>query len=110
MDRIPEILPDQLAEMLAAPDTDPTLLDVRSPEEWSLCRLEGAVHIPLHTLPARLDELDRETDLIVYCHHGVRSAMAVQFLAEHGFNRVRNLTGGIDYWSQTVDPELPRYG
>jgi adenylyltransferase/sulfurtransferase len=87
----------------------PRLIDVRTPQEWQICRLEGATLIPLQELPSRLDELDRQHELVVYCHVGVRSAMAVDFLRKNGFERARNLEGGIDAWASQVDPSTPRY-
>ena len=87
----------------------PVLVDVRTPQEWQICRLDGAILIPLQELPSRLDELDPGEEIVVYCHVGVRSAMAVQFLRGSGFERARNLEGGIDAWSAHVDPSTPRY-
>jgi len=87
----------------------PLLLDVRTPEEWEICRLEDARLIPLHELPQRVGELSREREIVVYCHTGGRSSMAVRFLREQGFGRARNLTGGIDAWAGTLDPTMPRY-
>src|SRR5436189_96518 len=85
------------------------LLDVREAEEVALVRLEGSVHIPMGEIPGRLHELDPNADIVVYCHHGIRSANVAAFLAQHGFARVANLAGGIDAWSLEVEPTLPRY-
>jgi adenylyltransferase/sulfurtransferase len=107
---------EQLAKLLAGPttggvhETPPLLLDVRERPEASFASLPGAVLIPLGELPARLDELPREEPIVVYCHHGVRSARALELLEQAGFTRARHLTGGIDAWSVTVDPSVPRYG
>jgi len=87
----------------------PLLLDVRMPEEWRICRLDGATLIPLHELEQRIAELEREREIVVYCHTGVRSAMATHLLRRHGFEHVHNLTGGIEAWAGTEDPEMPRY-
>jgi adenylyltransferase/sulfurtransferase len=87
----------------------PVVLDVRTSEEWSICRIDGACLIPLHELPARLGELDAGREIVVYCHSGRRSAGAVRFLRERGFDGARNLSGGIDAWSIEVDPAVPRY-
>ena len=87
----------------------PILVDVRTPQEWQICRLEGAILIPLQELPSRLGEIDRRHEIVVYCHVGVRSAMAVGFLRGNGFDRARNLEGGIDAWAVNVDPSTPRY-
>ncbi|MFO0880966.1 MAG: rhodanese-like domain-containing protein [Gemmataceae bacterium] len=85
------------------------LLDVRTPGEWNYCRLPGAILIPLPELPHRLAELDPAAEIVVHCHHGIRSQRAIHFLQQHGFTRLKNLTGGIDAWSMLVDPSLPRY-
>ncbi|MEJ2084063.1 MAG: molybdopterin-synthase adenylyltransferase MoeB [Acidobacteriota bacterium] len=85
------------------------LLDVRTPREWQICRLEDARLVPLSELPRRLDELDRGSEIVVYCHHGTRSLYAVKLLRQEGFERARNLAGGIDAWSRTVDPDIPLY-
>jgi len=94
---------------LQAQDRGPKLLDVRTPREWQVCRLEGAELLPLQQLPQRWQEVDRDSDVVVYCHHGHRSARAVDFLRRAGLTRVRNLTGGIDAWSREIDPAVPLY-
>jgi adenylyltransferase/sulfurtransferase len=87
------------------------LLDVREPAEWETARIEGAKLVPLGQLPARLPELAEWKDrrVIAQCHHGARSARACEILLEAGFTHVENLVGGIDAWSLTVDPKVPRY-
>jgi rhodanese-related sulfurtransferase len=86
-----------------------TLLDVREPWEYSLCRMDGSVHIPLGLLPARLAELDPDRPTVVICHHGMRSLQAGSFLERQGFADVVNLRGGIDGWARTVDPAMAVY-
>ena len=88
---------------------DLLLLDVRTPREWQVCRLAGAELIPLQELAQRWQEIDGRREIVVYCHHGHRSARAVDFLKRMGLGRVRNLAGGIDAWSKTVDPSIPIY-
>jgi adenylyltransferase/sulfurtransferase len=85
------------------------LLDVREPWENSLAKLDGSILIPLGTLPQSLSKLDRNTEIIAYCHHGMRSADATGFLLQQGFPNVKNLVGGIDAWSVQVDSSVPRY-
>jgi len=85
------------------------LLDVREPEELLLARLPGAVHIPMGDVPGRLHELDPDAGIVVFCHHGIRSASVAHFLAQRDFGNVVNLAGGIDAWSVHVDPSVPRY-
>jgi len=84
------------------------LLDVREPYEFRIANLRGHL-IPLGQLQTKFSELDREREIVVYCHHGNRSAFAVQFLKNQGFDRVLNLVGGIDQWSREIDPKVPRY-
>jgi adenylyltransferase/sulfurtransferase len=86
-----------------------TVLDVRNPPEYEICRLEGARLIPLRELPDRLGELAAAETVVVYCHFGPRSTRAVEFLRGMGFERAYNLAGGIDAWSVEIDPSLPRY-
>ena len=85
------------------------LLDVREPFEFEVARIEGANLIPLGQLPGRLAELDREKEILVMCHSGMRSQQAAEFLRAAGFPRVANVAGGIDAWSQEIDPDVPRY-
>jgi molybdopterin/thiamine biosynthesis adenylyltransferase/rhodanese-related sulfurtransferase len=90
-----------------------TLLDVREPWEVQIAHLPGAVVIPLGLLEAELEQgiagLDPSSPVVAYCHHGVRSATALEMLHRHGFTAARHLEGGIDAWSRTVDRALPRY-
>lgn len=102
------ITPRELKERMDKGDK-PFLLDVREPYEFSMARIEGAVLIPLGTLPYSLDKLDPNAEIVAYCHHGMRSADAVGFLIQQGFKNVKNLVGGIDAWSVQVDPSVPRY-
>lgn len=87
------------------------LLDVREPHEWEIADLPevGQLRIPLGELMGRLDELDREESLVIYCRSGARSGQAAQFLASRGFPRVFNLTGGLLRWRDEVDPDVPAY-
>jgi rhodanese-related sulfurtransferase len=85
------------------------LLDVREEWENSLAKIEGSLLIPLGTLPQSVEKLDKNAEIIAYCHHGMRSADATQFLLQQGFPSVKNLVGGIDAWSVQVDPAVPRY-
>jgi rhodanese-related sulfurtransferase len=85
------------------------LLDVRTPQEAAIAGLPGSVLIPLSELPMRFAELPQDRPLVAYCHHGMRSESAARFLEAQGFPEVGNLAGGIDAWSQTIDPGVPRY-
>src|SRR5258705_2284518 len=85
------------------------ILDVREAYEIFLAPFPGANHIPMGDIPSRLTELDPDQETVVVCHHGIRSAQVAMYLAQLGFERVSNLSGGIDLWSATVDPAVPRY-
>ncbi len=99
---------EQLARRLA--DREPLcILDVREGWEVEICALAGAVHVPMASLPARLDDLPRDRPIVVVCHHGARSARVVGFLRHGGFERAINLKGGIDAWAARVDPVMARY-
>lgn len=93
---------------LAGPNP-PVLLDVREPWERATASIEPSIAIPLGSLGARHGELDRDTPLVIYCHHGMRSLRACMFLEQQGFMRLANLEGGIDAWSASVDRNVPRY-
>ena len=89
--------------------TPPTLLDVRQDWETKLCRLENAVHIPIEEIELRTEELDPKSEIVVYCHQGVRSAAVAEFLRSLGFVDVKNLAGGLDLWARAIDPAMRRY-
>lgn len=85
------------------------LLDVREPHEYSLAKIEGSVLIPLGQIPHSVKQLDPNSEIVAYCHKGMRSADAVGFLLQQGFSNVKNLIGGIDAWSVEIDHSVPRY-
>jgi rhodanese-related sulfurtransferase len=106
---VPQIQPTDLKQVLVSGEPV-VLLDVRQPEEHAYCALPGSVLIPLGELPARVKELDQTDKLVVvYCHHGIRSLSGAAILAQAGFPNVASLAGGIDRWSEVVDPGVPRY-
>ncbi|MBN8247114.1 MAG: hypothetical protein J0L84_06685 [Verrucomicrobia bacterium] len=104
------ITPAALALRLREPNP-PALLDVREPGEHAFCALPDSRLIPLGELSSRVEELEdwREREIVVYCHHGIRSARAAGFLHQLGFPRIFNLAGGVDRWTDEVDPKFPRY-
>ncbi|MGI9592667.1 MAG: molybdopterin-synthase adenylyltransferase MoeB [Myxococcota bacterium] len=106
----PEASAAEVREALARGDRF-LLLDVREPDEWETAHVEGAKLLPLGELEARVEELAewRNRRVVVHCHHGGRSARACELLRARGFEDVHNLTGGIEAWSLTVDPSVPRY-
>jgi molybdopterin/thiamine biosynthesis adenylyltransferase/rhodanese-related sulfurtransferase len=87
----------------------PMIVDVREPFEFGICRIPGALLIPMRELPARLQELDPSKDLVVQCRSGARSATATAWLRQQGFSHARNLVGGILEWIDKVDPSQPKY-
>ena len=107
---IPELTPTQFCERWSLANRQKvTLLDVREATELKIASLQDAQHIPMMQVPARLHELSRDNPLVVICHSGGRSRRVSEFLLSSGFDSVFNLTGGIDAWSQEIDPSIPRY-
>jgi rhodanese-related sulfurtransferase len=103
----------ELADWLAAASRNersrPLMVDVREPWEVDICRIEGAITLPMAAVPPRLQELDPDAETVVICHHGVRSFQVALFLERNGFSSVLNLAGGIDAWSHEVDLSMPKY-
>ena len=86
------------------------MLDVREPQEYVVARIEGSVLMPMGDVPSRAHaELDPDGHIVVLCHHGQRSLAVTMWLREQGFDRAQSLAGGIDGWSRSIDPALPRY-
>jgi sulfur-carrier protein adenylyltransferase/sulfurtransferase len=105
---IPEITPRDLKARLERGD-DLFILDVREPHEVQICSLKNGHLVPLGDLPRRIAELDKSREIVAYCRSGRRSADAVEFLQQNGFNKISNLKGGILAWSDEVDPSVPKY-
>lgn len=103
-----EISVEELKARLDQGD-DIDILDVRTPEEWQICRIDGAKLIPMAELPDRVHELDSARETVIHCKSGARSAKAVAFLREAGFRKIKNLRGGIIEWARKIDPSLPTY-
>ncbi|MBI3912028.1 MAG: molybdopterin-synthase adenylyltransferase MoeB [Armatimonadetes bacterium] len=103
-----DLTPAQVAERLQRGDPF-LLLDVRNPEEWAICRVEGARLIPLPELPGRLGELEGADDIVCYCRSGQRSGRAAELLRASGFRNVYNMVGGTLRWSDEVNPSMPKY-
>jgi rhodanese-related sulfurtransferase len=85
-------------------------LDCREPDEHAIARIEGALLIPMQTIPERLADLEphRGSRIVVHCHHGVRSLRVARFLRERGFAQAQSMAGGIEAWSLEIDPATPR--
>ena len=99
----------ELQELLTQPGEKPVLLDVREGWEINICALSGALHIPMGQIPARIEELSPEQEMVVVCHHGVRSLHVAHFLASRGFSKLYNLQGGVDAWAREIDPAMRTY-
>ncbi len=85
------------------------LVDVREDTELAICRIDGAKHIPLGEIPTRFNQLKSDDPIVTFCHHGMRSMRAANFLKEQGYRNVKSMQGGIDAWSADVDSSVPRY-
>jgi len=101
--------PELAAWLADAGRPGPFLLDVRENWEFDTCRIEGATLMPMQTIPARIDDLDEDAEIVCICHHGARSLQVAAFLERHGFAKVSNLTGGIHAWALQVDEAMPKY-
>ena len=104
-----EISAGQVKAMLKHGDKF-TLLDVREPWELEKANLEGSKNIPMGDVPMRANqELDPDEHIVVVCHHGVRSLSVTNWLRQQGFDAAQSIAGGIEAWSSSVDPKIPRY-
>ena len=105
----PEITPQELVE-LRQQSHPPVVLDVREPWEYDTAHLHGSLLMPMGEVPSRAyNELDPDQPVIVVCHHGARSLNVTMWLRQQGYEEARSLAGGIDAWSRSVDPTVPRY-
>ena len=102
-----EITPTELREMLAG-QNPPLLVDVREPVEANIAQIAGSLLIPMNSLPQRLQEIPMDRAVALYCHSGMRSAYAAEWLARQGYDAL-SLAGGIDRWALEVEPAMRRY-
>jgi len=104
-----EITVDDLKTQLASA-IPPLLLDVREPWEYDTAHIEGSTLMPMGDVPRRaFHELDEDKPILVLCHHGARSLSVAVWLRNQGFPYAQSVAGGIDAWSRTIDPHIPRY-
>jgi adenylyltransferase/sulfurtransferase len=103
-----EITPEDLKQRLDRGDKV-FILDVRNPEEFQICRIPGSTLLPLPELAQRFAELPKDREMVVHCKSGMRSAKAIAFLKQQGFQKMSNLKGGILAWADKVDRAMPRY-
>ncbi|MDQ2710694.1 MAG: rhodanese-like domain-containing protein [Acidobacteriota bacterium] len=111
MPEILEVSPQDASFRLGG-DSKAVMVDVREPEEFALARIDGAMLIPMQSIPAELQKIEAladEQDILLLCHHGVRSLQVANWLRAHGLENVYSVAGGIDRWSREVDANVPRY-
>jgi len=106
---IRQLTVSELKEKLSKGSHDFVVIDVREPWELAVCSLPGAVSIPMRAIPARYPELSKDTELVLMCHHGVRSQHVAQYLQSQGFEKLSNLVGGINAWANEIDPKMAKY-
>jgi rhodanese-related sulfurtransferase len=99
----------ELHDYLQTAKTLPILLDVREPWEYEKCRIDNSELIPMRQVPNALNRLDPDKEIVVICHHGIRSRMVASFLEQQGYSNVINLTGGLAAWAKEVDPAMETY-
>ena len=105
----PEISPQSFAQLRQQPNA-PRLLDVREPWEFQSAHLPNSLLMPMGEVASRAhQELDPDAPIVVLCHHGARSLSVTMWLRNQGFEHVQSLAGGIDGWSRSIDPTVPRY-
>jgi rhodanese-related sulfurtransferase len=104
---IREIDPTELQQLLAG-ENPPSLIDVREEGEAAICAIDGSILMPMNTLPQRVQEIPSDRPVVLYCHAGMRSMMAGQWLSQQGFDAL-SLAGGIDRWAVEIEPEMNRY-
>lgn len=104
-----DLTAQELKERLDGDGGGPVLLDVREPHEQLICQIEGSRSLPLSRLPELVNQLNSEDEFVVYCHYGLRSPEALEFLRTCGFRKVKNLAGGIIAWATQIDPDMPIY-
>jgi rhodanese-related sulfurtransferase len=106
-----EISAQEAQRLLADKGASLRLVDVRDPEEYAVCRLPGAQLISLQVLPAEATTKlpGKDADILLYCHHGMRSLRAAEYLRSVGYTNARSIAGGIDRWSAEIDATIPRY-
>lgn len=102
------IQPKELKQLIKK-NSDLLILDVREGWEYDTCAIEGSKNIAMAQIAASLDSLDKEQEIVVMCHHGMRSYQVAAFLEQQGFEHIYNLDGGIHAWSTDVDPTMPKY-
>lgn len=104
-----EYSPQELKEYLGQADTKPVLLDVREPWEYERCHIPNSTLVPMSQIPNVLHEFNPDQEIIVICHHGIRSRVVANYLTQNNYSKVINLSSGIDGWAKQVDLSMPIY-
>lgn len=106
---VPHEIDVETLEEMSLTDHPHAVLDVREPWEVAVAAFGGSIHIPMRQLPFSLEQLPTDKDLVVICHHGIRSLRVMAWLRQNGFERVTSLRGGVQAWADRIDPSMPRY-
>ena len=104
-----EKTPEEVKDLIDNSKNKPLILDVREQWEYDICHINDSVHIPMGKIADTDGSLKIDDTIVVVCHHGIRSRMVAKYLIAKGFVNVINLTGGIDAWSNNIDPSIPKY-
>ena len=104
-----QVSPTQLKTLIDEDSSSHLLLDVRETNEFEYCQIPGSQHMPMQSIPNRLDELPKDKPIVTICHHGMRSQQVAQFLLQNGFTDIINLQGGVHAWATSVDNSMPTY-
>ena len=99
----------ELQQRLKESSNNFVLVDVREPWELEVCSFPDALEIPMGQVPARVDEINPDQDVIIVCHHGIRSQRVAYYLQNVGFENLFNVRGGIDAWAREIDPAMAKY-
>jgi rhodanese-related sulfurtransferase len=103
-----EITPGDTKELLAR-NAKVLFVDVREQWEYDTAHIEGSILIPLREIPGNLQRIEKSEQVVIFCHHGMRSLDAAAWLRSQGVEAARSMAGGIDRWSTEIDPTVPRY-
>jgi len=104
-----QMTPAQLRDHLGRVETPPLLLDVRENWEFDICSIDDSILIPMGQIPAKLDQIEPDQEIVVICHHGIRSANVCRYLEHQGYEQMINLSGGVDAWAKDIDINMAVY-
>jgi rhodanese-related sulfurtransferase len=102
-----DLTPEKLKKYLET--NQPLLLDVREQWEWDKCHLDNARLLPMGQIMANIDSLDKSAEMVIICHHGIRSMQVARYFESIGFNKIINLKGGLDAWAKSIDSSMTQY-